>query len=130
MSSTDKRRSGRLTLGQYLATVRKDRDLSLRKVEKDTNKVVSNAYLSQIENDQIKRPSPNILYALADLYCVSYEELMERAGFATPKISRKVPERHGGIATFSNQNLTEQEEAELVQYLRFMRSRKMLSGNT
>ena len=130
MSSTDKGRSASLTLGQYLATVRKDRGLSLRVVEKGTNKVVSNAYLSQIENDQIKRPSPNILYALAELYCVSYEELMERAGFVTPTRSRTTPERHGGIATFADQHLTEEEEAELVQYLGFMRSRRKLGDKT
>ena len=59
----------KLTLGQYLASIRNDRGLSLREVEKATEKVVSNAYLSQIEElDQIKMPSPNILHALAELY--------------------------------------------------------------
>ena len=43
----------KLTLGEYLASIRTDRGLSQRDVEKATNKVVSNAYLSQIENDQI-----------------------------------------------------------------------------
>ena len=43
-----------LTLGQYLTSIRVDRGITLREVEKRTNKVVSNAYLSQIENDQIK----------------------------------------------------------------------------
>ena len=126
MPRTDKRHSARLTLGQYLATVRQDRGLSLREVEKGTNRVVSNAYLSQIENDQIKKPSPNILYALAELYGGSYEDLMERAGFVTPAKSRSAHPRHGRIATFADQNLTEEEEAELVQYLSFMRSRRKL----
>ena len=53
MSQTD---SGKLPLGEYLASVRADRGLSLREVEKATDKTVSNAYLSQIENGQIKRP--------------------------------------------------------------------------
>ena len=128
MPKTDKRHSARLTLGQYLATVREDRGLSLREVEKGTNKVVSNAYLSQIENDQIKKPSPNILYALAELYGDSYEDLMERAGFVTPSRSRSSHQRHGRIATFADQNLTEKEEAELVQYLSFMRRRRKLGS--
>ena len=118
--------TGKLPLGEYLASVRVDRGLSLREVEKATDKTVSNAYLSQIENGQIKRPSPNILYALADLYGVSYEDLMERAGFVTPTRSRGSHHRHGRIATFADQNLTEEEEAELVQYLHFMRSRRKL----
>ena len=130
MPMTDKEHSGRLTLGQYLATVRNDRGLSLRKVEKATSKVVSNAYLSQIENDQIKKPSPNILHALATLYAVSYEDLMERAGFVTPTRSRSAHQRHGSIATFADQNLTEEEQAELVQYLSFMRSRRKLGSKT
>src|SRR5882672_2203461 len=91
----------KLTLGQYLASIRDDRGITLREVEKRTNKVVSNAYLSQIENDQIKRPNPNILNALADLYEISYEDLMERAGFVGPTRSRSTEQRHGRIATFA-----------------------------
>ena len=125
MSQTD---TGKLPLGEYLASVRVDRGLSLREVEKATDKTVSNAYLSQIENGQIKRPSPNILYALAELYGVSYEDLMERAGFVTPTKSRSSHQRHGRIATFADKNLTEEEEAELVQYLDFMRSRRKPGG--
>ena len=130
MPQTDKGHSARLPLGQYLASVRRDRGLSLREVEKATNKVVSNGYLSQIENSQIKKPSPNILNALAELYGVSYEDLMERAGFVTPTRARSVDQRHGRIATFAGQNLTEEEQAELVQYLGFMRSRRKRGGQT
>jgi transcriptional regulator with XRE-family HTH domain len=116
----------KLTLGQYLASIRNDRRLSQREVEKATGKVVSNAYLSQIETDQIKRPSPNILHALAELYRVPYEDLMERAGFVVPTRSRRGPqqERHGRVATFAGHNLTDEEEAELVKFLGYLRSRK------
>lgn len=118
----------KLTLGQYLASIREDRGLTLRDVEKATNKTVSNAYLSQIENNQIKRPSPNILHALAELYEVAYENLMERAGFITPTRSRSNAQRHGRVATFGGHTLTQAEEAELVQYLSFIRSRKKPAG--
>ncbi len=126
----DTAQSVRLTLGRYLASVREDRKLSLREVEKATLKVVSNAYLSQIENDRIKKPSPNILHSLAKLYGVSYEDLMERAGFVSPAKFHSVDRRYGQIATFADQNLTEEEESELVQYLSFMRSRRKLGGQT
>ena len=119
----------RLTLGQYLASIRDDRGLSQRHVEKATDKVVSNAYLSQIENDQIKKPSPNILHALAELYGISYENLMERAGFVVPTRSRAGAEqRHGRVPTFAGHNLTAEEEAELVKFLGYLRSRKRSSG--
>ncbi|UFW90476.1 helix-turn-helix domain-containing protein [Bradyrhizobium barranii] len=115
----------KLTLGQYLASIRADRGLSLREVERATEKVVSNAYLSQIETDQIKRPSPNILHALAELYAVPYEGLMERAGFVMPTRSRRSAEqRHGRVATFAEHNLTDEEEAELVKFLGYLRSKK------
>jgi len=119
---------GKLTLGQYLASIRNDRGLSQRDVEKATNKVVSNAYLSQIENDQIKKPSPNILHALAELYAVSYENLMERAGFVVPTRSRASSERHGRIPTFAGHHLTPEEERELIQFLGYLRSRKKTGG--
>lgn len=114
-----------LTLGRYLASIREDRGLSQRDVEKATGKVVSNAYLSQIENDQIKKPNPNILYALAEVYAVSYENLMERAGFVVPTRSRTgTAQRHGRVATFADHNLTAEEEAELIKFLGYLRSRK------
>lgn len=118
----------KLTLGQYLASIRDDRGITLREVEKQTNKVVSNAYLSQIENDQIKKPNPNILNALAELYEIPYEDLMERAGFVVPTRSRGTEQRHGRVATFAGHNLTSEEEAQLHQFLGYLRSRKKPGG--
>ncbi|RUV29299.1 helix-turn-helix transcriptional regulator [Mesorhizobium sp. M5C.F.Ca.IN.020.32.2.1] len=120
----------KLTLGRYLASIREDRDLSQRDVEKATNKVVSNAYLSQIENGLIKKPNPNILHALAELYAISYEDLMERAGYIVPTRSRSGEQRHGRVATFAGHNLTDEEEAELVQFLGYLRSRKKPGGQS
>jgi transcriptional regulator with XRE-family HTH domain len=113
-----------VSLGQYLASIRKDRRLSLRAVEEKTNKQVSNAYLSQIENNQIQQPSPNILNALAELYGISLTSLMEKAGYITPSVARETTERHGRLATFAEHNLTPEEEIELMEYLEFMRNRK------
>ncbi|MGO4684538.1 helix-turn-helix domain-containing protein [Hyphomicrobium sp. 2TAF46] len=113
-----------MTLGRYLASIRTARKLTLREVEEATKREVSNAYLSQIENDKIQQPSPNILHALAELYVVDYENLMELAGYITASQTRKLGQRHGRVATFSEQDLTPQEEAELVEYLQFIRGRK------
>jgi transcriptional regulator with XRE-family HTH domain len=116
---------GKLTLGQYLASIRTDRGFSQRGVEKATSKIVSNAYLSQIENDQIKKPSPNILHALAKLYAVSYENLMERAGFVVPTRSRASTAKGNDRASaLAGHRLSSEEERELVQYLGYLRSRK------
>ena len=112
------------SLGQYLASIRKDRKLTLRQVEEATTKEISNAYLSQIENDRIHKPSPNVLHTLAELYGVDYEGLMEKAGYITVSQSRGADERHGRAATFAEHNLTSAEETELLDYLAFLRTKK------
>lgn len=98
--------------------------MTLRQVEDATEKQVSNAYLSQIENGKVGRPSPNILYALADLYGVSFEGLMERAGYFIKTTERPTDARHGRAATFAEHDLTPEEEAQLLDFLKFIRMRK------
>ena len=107
------------SLGKHLAAIRDDRDLSLREVEELSNNLVSNAYLSQIETGKIHHPSPNILHALADVYKTSYEQLMRMAGYINSNGKEKNPKR---ISTLGSLNLTEAEEIELVEYLKFRRA--------
>jgi HTH-type transcriptional regulator, competence development regulator len=113
-----------MTLGKYLAAIRDHKGLTLRQVEEATERKVSNAYLSQLENDKISKPSPNILHTLAELYAVDYDRLMELAGYITSSKRTKDGQRHGRIATFSEFNLTPDEEAEMIDYLRYIRNRK------
>jgi transcriptional regulator with XRE-family HTH domain len=112
------------TLGQYLESIRQDRGMTLRQVEEGTNKEVSNAYLSQIEQNKIQKPSPNILHALSEIYAIDYEKLMEMAGYIAPSKGRRDDQRHGRVATFAEHHLTSAEESELLDYLKFIRSRK------
>ena len=51
------------SLGSVLRQARDLKKLALRSVEEMTG--ISNAYLSQIENDKIKKPSADILHKLA-----------------------------------------------------------------
>ena len=111
-------------LGSYLAGLRTAQKLTLRQVEEATRKEVSNAYLSQLEHGQIAKPSPNILYSLARVYGASYEKLMEKAGYLTAANSRKAGQKHGRTATFAIDNLTPEEEEELLSYLAYIRKRQ------
>lgn len=111
------------SLGAYLKTLRLGVEMTLRDVEEATNRAVSNAYLSQLENSRISKPSPNVLHALATVYGVSYGGLMERAGYVSPAGSKPEGERHGSAATYAVENLTAEEERALLEYLAFMRSR-------
>jgi len=100
-----------------------DRKMSLRQVEEKSGKEVSNAYLSQLENGKILQPSPTILNKLAEIYGVDYMQLMELAGYLPAVSSRAPAQRHGRIATFSEHNLTSDEEEQLLHYLSFIRTK-------
>jgi transcriptional regulator with XRE-family HTH domain len=130
MPTTEDRILLKPTLGQYLESIRKDRRLTLRQVEEATNKEISNAYLSQIEQNKIQKPSPNVLHALAMIYAIDYAKLMEMAGYITPSKPRDDNKRHGIVPTFAEHNLSSAEEAELLEYLKFIRSRKRRHDKT
>jgi HTH-type transcriptional regulator, competence development regulator len=112
------------TLGQYLASIRLDRKMSLRQVEEATEKEVSNAYLSQLENGKIQQPSPIVLNTLADIYGIDYLQLMDLAGYLPANKARDATQRHGRAATFAEHNLTQEEEGELLDFLKYLRTRK------
>ncbi len=108
-------------LGAVLADLRTAKGFSLREVEEATGKGVSNAYLSQLENGRIQKPSPNVLHSLSEVYAVPYEALMEKAGYLLPSEDRGGSRRR--LAAFAIDDLTAEEEEELLKYLAFLRSR-------
>jgi len=110
-------------LGRLLADLRVAKGLSLRQVEEATGKAVSNAYLSQLERGKIRKPSPNLLHSLAAVYAVPYESLMEKAGYLLPSTG-KAGTRRKRLNAFAIDDLTAEEEEDLLTYLAFLRSRK------
>lgn len=106
------------SLGAFLAKARSASGKTLRAVETETG--ISNAYLSQLENGKIKSPAPQNLHKLAAAYSVSYELLMELAGFPVP--SNQGPSANSMAARVGP--VSNEEEAALVEYLQFLRSRK------
>ena len=105
-----------------MADLRTAKGFSLREVEEATGNAVSNAYLSQLENGKIQKPSPNVLHCLAEVYGVRYETLMEKAGYLLPSIGSDSGRRRR-LAVFAIDDLTAEEEEELLKYLAFLRSR-------
>jgi transcriptional regulator with XRE-family HTH domain len=124
------------SLADYLAYIRGIKKLTLRDVEEATNKEVSNAYLSQLETGKIAKPSPNVLHSLAEVYAIPYELLMEKAGYIAPAAGgvlrsagpTRGTARHGRAATFADENLSQEEEERLLEYLAFLRSRRGKGG--
>ena len=109
-------------IGVVLADLRKAKGLSLREVQDASGGAVSNAYLSQLERQKIKKPSPNVLHSLAEVYGVPYETLMEKAGYLLPDTEGRGGRRRR-LAVFAIDDLTAEEEEELLKYLAFLRFR-------
>jgi transcriptional regulator with XRE-family HTH domain len=108
-------------LGQELQAARKLKKLSLREVEAATG--ISNPYLSQLENDKIQKPSPQFLGKLASLYDLNFQIVMEAAGYVPAGKRDSGPKTIAGDTLFS-QDLSASEEAQLLDYLSFIRSKK------
>lgn len=122
-TSTDGR-----ALGDHLKDARRATHLTLRDVEAKTNRAVTNGYLSQIENNAIKLPSPNVLYHLAEIYGLDYSDLLERAGHRTPAPTQRAggaDERLlAGLPLRALEELNDDERRELTEYVAFMRQRR------
>jgi HTH-type transcriptional regulator, competence development regulator len=105
------------TLGAYLAGGRKAMGLTLRNVESTVG--ISNAYLSQVENNKIQEPSPVVLQKLSKLYGLSYGECLRLAGYPVPE-GTSVPRIVARLG-----DTTQEEEEELGEYLTFLRRRRL-----
>ena len=75
-----------MSLGTYLQQVRHSRQLSLRDVqqlakEKRLGAELSSGYLSMLERNEVKEPSPRILHSLASIYEIDYIDLMRMARY-------------------------------------------------
>jgi|SRR5579871_1777491 len=73
--------------GEYVRELRKQNRLTLKEAEK--RGVASNAYLSQLERGRRKRPHPDILKRMADVYNVPLNELMIAAGYLAAETQKK-----------------------------------------
>ena len=111
-------------LGAELKSLRLQKGATLRQVETDTG--ISNAYLSQLENEKAAQPSPRVLHKLAEYYGVAYTKLMEIAGYLeTPSVTQgagilKVSAANAALMG----NLTPDEEDALVAMLQLYRAQK------
>lgn len=110
-----------VTLGGELARLRRLKGWSLRDVEEKTKKRISNSYLYQLENGNVKEPSPNVLLTLANIYGASYPDLMRLAGFVVPTQGK--PRAQNSVA-FNALELTPDEEEEVLDFVEFLRSKK------
>lgn len=105
------------SLGKTLKDSRELIPLTLRQVEEASG--ISNAYLSQLENDKIKKPSANVLYKLASLYKIELDTLLYAAGIIQTQSSKK--SKLLNTVALSAEKLTGEEEQALLDYLKYIR---------
>lgn len=113
-----------MTLGETLKQSRELIPLTLRQVEEATG--ISNAYLSQLENDKIKKPSANVLYKLSSIYRVDLNVLLSAAGIIekSSEENRKPTNNLLKNIAFYAENLTQDEEQKVLDYIKFLRHNK------
>ena len=87
---------------------------------------ISTAYLSKLENDSVKKPSPQILQQLSEALAVPYEDLMRLNGYLVPDARGTSDSSRVTSALFGD--LTDDERDELFEYLTWYRARRLISS--
>jgi len=109
------------TLGWRLRRARGERSLQSVAAPAD----ITPAYLQKLERNNVKKPSPNILYALSGELELPYGELMESAGYVVPSGDASRVKEHNVLTyALSSEKLTEDEAAQLLEYLDWYRHKK------
>ena len=70
------------SIGTVLRQAREVRALSA--VDAARSAGISAAYLSKLENDAVKKPSPPVLLQLSEALAVPYADLMRLSGYRVP----------------------------------------------
>lgn len=109
------------TTGTLLRQARSVRDLSL--VEAARAATISPAYLSRLEGDAVKKPSPHILHQLSDALGLPYAELMRLSGYRLPDGGDQ-QSTGSTVAAALFADLTDDERDELLEYLAWYRARR------
>ena len=70
------------SFGGVLKQAREVRELSASDAARAAG--ISAAYLSKLENDAVKKPSPHVLHQLGEALTLPYAELMRLSGYPLP----------------------------------------------
>jgi len=111
------------SFGAVLRQAREVRELSA--IETARAARISPAYLSRLESDAVKRPSPHVLHQLSEALAVPYAELMRLNGYRVPGEADLKATETVSAALFAD--LTDEERDELLEYLAWYRARRRSS---
>lgn len=105
------------TLGQEMGNVRNLSGKSLKAVAAAAK--ISPAYLQKLEGDEVKNPSPNILYKLSQALDVEYSTLMRLAGYVVPAADASTATPFE--AAFDSSDLTAKERKAVAEFVKTLR---------
>lgn len=108
------------TFGAVLRQARTVRQLSA--VDAARAAGISPAYLSKLENDAVKKPSPHVLNQLSGALAIPYAELMRLNGYLMPGEHDRRSTDTVSAALFAD--LSDEERDELLEYLAWYRARR------
>lgn len=108
------------SIGAVLRQARHVRGLSGAEVARAAK--ISAAYLSKLENDSVKKPSPPVLLQLSEALAVPYADLMRLSGYLVPGEVGASPAATVSATLFAD--VTDDEREELLRYLAWYRVRK------
>jgi HTH-type transcriptional regulator, competence development regulator len=108
------------SIGVLLRQAREVRQLSVGDAARAAR--ISPAYLSRLENDVVKKPSPHVLHQLSEALTVPYAELLRLSGYRLPDGLDGNGTQTVGSALFAD--LTDDERDELLEYLAWYRTRR------
>jgi transcriptional regulator with XRE-family HTH domain len=108
------------SFGALLRQAREVRELSGSDAARAAG--ISAAYLSKLETDGVKKPSPHVLHQLSEALDIPYADLMRLSGYPVPAASPSEVAPTIGAALFAD--LAEDERDELVEYLAWYRARR------
>jgi transcriptional regulator with XRE-family HTH domain len=100
-------------LGEKLKAVREKKGWTQREVQRRTG--IHNAHVSQIETGAIERPAPNILWTLAQVYELDFQELLRLAGHVE-KSPHGAPGSVVGAALRALGDLSPEEQQQVLEY--------------
>lgn len=108
------------SFGAVIRQAREVRELSAADASRAAR--ISAAYLSKLENDAVKKPSPLVLHQLSEALAVPYVDLMRLSGYPVP--GEEGPNASGAVGAALLVDLTEDERDELLEYLAWYRARR------
>lgn len=111
-------------LGEKLREVRELKGLSLAAVAGPAG--MSATYLQKLERGEVESPSPHRLHSLANVFDVSYTDLMVLAGYIVPSAEEDPARERASLllqALSSDGGLTDEELSDVADFLAFRRQR-------